>query len=117
MLNGTDDISNILVELPADAQNIQIQKTDENGTSDEIPKENLIIIEPELEPVENEYDIPRQKDIQLDEIANEHNAEHIVPLDYATLNDLNEIKQKGKPTITLLINETRVNATEYIIPQ
>src|SRR3989337_2798051 len=119
MLNNTEDLSNVLVELPADAQNIQIQKTDENGTSSEIPQENLSIIEPELEPVENEYDIPRPQDIDLDEIAKEHEVGNVVPLDYATLGNLDEIKQKDKPTKALLINETSIdtNATENIIPQ
>src|SRR3989337_555105 len=55
LLNETDSVQNILLELPADAQNIQIQKTDQNGTSSAIPDEQIIIIEPELEPVENEY--------------------------------------------------------------
>src|SRR3989337_1859320 len=117
LLNETDSLQNILLELPADAQNIRIQKTDENGTSSEIPDEQIIIIEPELEPVENEYDIPHPKDIDLDEIAKEHQARKVVPLDYATLENLDEIRQKNKPTKALLINETRINATENIIPQ
>src|SRR3989304_5214103 len=118
-LHNTEDLSNVLVELPADAQNIQIQKTDENGTSSEIPQENLSIIEPELEPVENEYDIPRPQDIDLDEIAKEHEVGNVVPLDYATLGNLDEIKQKDKPTVALLINETSIdtNATENLISQ
>ncbi|MGH9909053.1 MAG: FG-GAP repeat domain-containing protein, partial [Nitrososphaerales archaeon] len=119
MLNETDSLENILVELPADAQNIQIQKTDGNGTSTIIPDENLVIISAELESVENEYDIPRPKDINLDEIAKEHDVQNIVPLDYATLENLDEIKQKDKPTKAILINETKfdVNVTEGIIPQ
>ncbi|MGH9909109.1 MAG: hypothetical protein ACRD32_00545, partial [Nitrososphaerales archaeon] len=119
LLNNTEDLSNVLVELPADAQNIQIQKTDKNGTSTAIPEENLAIISPELEPTENEFDIPRPKDINLDEIAKENEVGNVVPLDYATLGNLDEIKQKDKPTVALLINETKIdaNATENIIPQ
>jgi hypothetical protein len=115
MVNGTDDLQNILVELPADAQNIQIQKT-ENGTSTEISEEDLLIISPELESVDNEYDIPRPKDISLDDIAKEHDVRNVVPLDYATLKDVDEIKQKDKPTVALLINETKLdtNTTENI---
>ena len=43
MLNETEDISNILVELPADAQNIEIQIVNSNGTLTEIPEADLII--------------------------------------------------------------------------
>src|SRR3990172_6077222 len=114
LVNDTDDLQNILVELPADAQNIAIEKIDENGTSAEIPEEEIVIISPELEPVENEYDIPRQKEMKLNEIAKEHKVRNVVPLDYATHEDLDEIKQKDKPTIALLINETRIEDT---IPQ
>src|SRR3990172_3982400 len=119
LVNNTEDLSNVLVELPADAQNIQIQRTDENGTSTEISDENLVIISTELESVYNEYDVPRPKDIVLDEIAKKHEVRNVVPLDYATLDEIDEIKQKDKPTKALFINETRsdVNVTENIIPQ
>src|SRR3990172_9188436 len=118
MLNETDALQNILLELPADAQNITISKT-ENGNSTEITEEFTDIIEPELEPVENEYDIPYYIEMSLDEIAEKHNARHVVPLDYAELKELKEVKQKDKPTKALLINKTisDTNATEHIIPQ
>jgi len=105
MVNDTDDLQNILIELPLDAQNITVTKIDDNST-EIIPYNSTEILELELEPVQNEFDIPKPKKMSLNEIAQKHNVTHIVPLDYAKLKDLKEIKQKDKPTVALLINET-----------
>jgi hypothetical protein len=105
VLNETDDIQNILLELPSDAQNITVAKIDSNST-EIIPDNSTEIVLPETEPVRNEFDIPRVREMSLKTIAQKHNVTHIVPLDYAKLKDLKEIKQKDKPTVALLINET-----------
>jgi hypothetical protein len=119
MVNDTDDLQNILVELPEDAENIQIEKI-ENGSAIEIPTNLTTIIEPELETAQNEYDIPKQKEMKLDRIAEKHNATHVVPLDHVEMKELKEIKQKDKSTIALLINEkgNKINnATKKITSQ
>jgi hypothetical protein len=107
MLNETEDVSNILVELPADAQNIEIQKIHENGTTTDIPEDELVVIEAELEFNQTNFDVPMMQELDLQEIAREHNVTKIVPLDYAKMEKLKEIKQKDKPTKALLVNETR----------
>jgi len=105
MVNDTKDLQNILVELPADAQNITVAKI-ENGRAIEIPANHTEIIEPELEETENEYDVPKRKEMSLDEIAQKHKIRKIISLDYAELENLKEVKQKDKPTKALLINRT-----------
>jgi len=116
MLNDTDDLKNILIELPADAQNITVTKIDNNST-EIIPEEDLELVEAELEDVENEYDIPKAKKMKLDEIAHKHNATYVVPLDYAKLKDLKEVKHQDKPTKALLINETNIQISNVTLAE
>jgi len=73
MLNDTEDIQNILLEIPADAKNITVTKIDDNST-EIIPNNSTEILQPELEEAENGYDIPRIKEMSLNEIAQKHNV-------------------------------------------
>jgi len=102
MLNGTADASSILVELPSDAQNIQVEMDDGSGNYTEITGV-LEITESEMKSGENST----ENKISFREMAKMLNATEIIPLDLAEMKDVKEIKQKGKPTKGLLIDDSR----------
>jgi len=102
MLNGTEEVPNILVELPADAQNIQVEIDDGTGNYTDITKGVIEIFESAMESGENST----ENKMSFREMAKMLNVTELIPLDLAEMKDLKEVKQKDKPTKALLINDT-----------
>jgi len=90
VLNDTDNVQNVLVELPADAQNIQIDKIHENGTATEISQEKMDIIQ----------SIPTLESDKVERIL----------LESVSMDKIDQVFQEDKDTKLIVINE---NATEY----
>jgi len=103
VLNGTDDIQGILVELPADAQNLQVEQMGHDGNMTDITEQVLEIDESgiEVNQTSNEY----SPEMSLSEIAHIFNVTEVIPLDLAKIEGLKETKQEDKPTKILLIDE------------
>jgi len=171
MVNDTRELQNILIELPADAQNIQIETTNEQNQTEIIPNE-ILIIYPESEQIEydeefyeasaeehyetiddaiqkdskdknykdakskkqNDVKDTKQKDSKdkklnkkiekltdklfkhpdneklkskLDKLVEKLNVTNYVPLDLATLEEIDDVKQDAMPIKLILINETK----------
>jgi len=104
MLNDTDDIQGILVELPADAQNLQVEQISNDGNSTDITGQVLEINESDM--TGNQTSDEDSPEMSLAEIAHMFNATEVIPLDLAKMDGLKEIKQEDKPTKILFINET-----------
>jgi hypothetical protein len=100
ILNGTQEVPSILVELPADAQNIQVEMEDGNGNYTDITAGVTEFTESDMESVGNYT----QHEMSFTEMAKMLNATDLVSLDMVK-NDLDEIKQEGKPTKALLIDD------------
>jgi len=104
MLNDTHDIQSILVELPADAQNLQVEQIGNDGNTTDITEQVLEINE--TGNGVNQTSDDNYPEMSLAEIAHMFNVTEVIPLDLANMEGIKEIKQEGKPTKILFINET-----------
>ncbi|KAF6242076.1 hypothetical protein C6988_10225, partial [Nitrosopumilus sp. b1] len=120
LVNDTDSIDSVLVEIPADAQDIEVEILNENKTMSVIPSELITILEEN--EIDEEYpsnDLSEkleeriQKQLEkIEKFAKKINATNIASLDLAVLKDLKHVKQHEKPSKFLIFNDTKLNLNE-----
>jgi len=111
MLNDTNDIQNILVELPVDAQNITIGKVDQYGNYTQIPMNYSDVVEQEI--LQKEHDEDDYEQISLIELAKQYNATDVIPLNLAIMNETNDVVHEEMPTKAILINDTQSTINNF----
>ncbi|RDJ37886.1 MAG: hypothetical protein DWQ19_05535, partial [Crenarchaeota archaeon] len=120
IVNETRSLDSILVEIPADAQDIAVEILHENDTVSEISQDMITILnDDDVNDNSTDVELPEKlekflekQQKKLDKLAKKINVTSIASLDLATMKELKQVKQHEKPSKFIIINETKLDVNE-----